>query len=78
MGAHLMSDVFEVAPADTQLAELPPSAAPPEPESAPRPIETNEYDALLAETPAAAKPVGNEYDSLVVDLNKERGQRLRA
>lgn len=61
----------EVDPANTTPAE------PPTPASAP----VNEYDTLLAQAPVAAatpKPAGNEYDGLVVDLAKERSQRLRA
>lgn len=63
---------------EVQIAEAP--ATPPEPASAPPPAVTNEYDTLLAQGPAAAAParVGNEYDGLVVDLGRERSQRLRA
>lgn len=67
-----MSDVFEVPPADVPA---PPPEQPPVPVSAPE--ATNEYDALLAEAPKA-KPAGNEYDAVVVDLKRERQQRLRA
>ena len=67
-----MSDIFEVPPADVPA---PPSEQPPVPASAPE--TTNEYDALLAEAPKE-KPVGNEYDSVVIDMKSERQQRLRA
>lgn len=40
---------------------------------------SNEYDALLkTDAPPQQAPQGNEYDALIVDLDKERQTRLRA
>lgn len=43
------------------------------------PSPTNEYDTLLAQAPAPqpAAPAANPYDSVVIDMAKERNQRVR-
>lgn len=70
-----MSDItIGEAGTPSLLATDPPAAAPsPTPSSPP-----NEYDTLLAQAPPQpAAPATNPYDSVVIDMAKERNQRVR-
>jgi len=71
-----MTDTFVL----TDDSAPPPAEPAPPPVPASAPEGTNEYDALLAQAPPASdrKPTGNEYDSVVIDMKRERQQRLRA